>query len=83
MIHTHPSLFARPEDRIEKDDHLCHLVCCVDDDIGVCGTDLSRCTTFVYDPDDPCVVCDDLWHLEVCPHGLLCPPSLPKTKDIT
>lgn len=46
-------------------DDLWHVYCCKDEDLGLCGTDLSdmeECEPDVC--DDICIVCDDIDNLE-------------------
>ena len=69
MSTPHPS---RSDVRPPDDDDLCHIACCVNDDLGLCGTRL-----YVDSDDDvSCVVCEDLetnapgW----CPILGTCPP---------
>lgn len=52
-----------------------HVICCVDDNTALCGTDVSKATWSMR--DTTCVVCADLDHEDAifCPikRRLLCP----------
>lgn len=55
----------------EHDDELCHVVCCADDDTGLCGKDLTAVRWAAPDEPATCVVCADLdedaWPCATCP----------------
>jgi hypothetical protein len=56
-----------------SDDDLGHVWCCQDEDIGLCGVDL---TGQGYGPGaGECVVCSDLEGTAFCPRGFTCPEA--------
>jgi len=55
------------------DDEPSHIVCCVDENIGLCGTDLTNVPWVDDDTPTGCVVCSDLHDVVTfCPKGGKC-----------
>ena len=52
-----PATLTRTHVDVGKDDDIVHITCC-DDDLALCGTDVSDCDDS--DDDETCVVCVDL-----------------------
>jgi hypothetical protein len=46
--------------------YLDHVYCATDHNISLCGLDISDLSYADGDPDNFCVVCDDLEQAEVC-----------------
>ena len=62
---------------VDQDDELVHQVCCRDNDVALCGRDVSLAewrTTPAHERD--CVVCDDLNRGRVCPLFGECVPNV-------
>jgi hypothetical protein len=60
----------------DDDDNLIHIMCCEDNDVSLCGVDISDAPIF---PDgwyaDDCIVCDHLGDLKKKARCLVCPRS--------
>jgi hypothetical protein len=61
-----PARWARPEGvGADRDDELLHVVCCVDNDVALCSTDVTGAPWDTGNQD--CVVCIDLERSRTCP----------------
>jgi hypothetical protein len=50
-----------------------HVACCRNDDMALCGTDVTDAPWL--DDETSCVVCVDLDEFDACPFGGSCPPE--------
>lgn len=64
-------LGRKPKDA-DSDDELTHVCCCRDEDVSLCGVDLTD-SNWDHDKQNlQCVVCDDLERSDWCPKGGRC-----------
>ena len=59
LLETKPAI----TDGSGNPDELFHIICC-DDDIALCGTDVSKMAETEPDGEPHCVVCEDLYTLD-------------------
>lgn len=59
--------------KIESDDGgAVHVTCCLDDDMALCGLDVTDAPWGAGDDELMCVVCAHLMGVDWCPHELDC-----------
>jgi hypothetical protein len=52
---------------VETKDSFDHWVCCIDDNVALCGTDVSNQPWVDIDGDCSCQSCSDLLFCTICP----------------